>query len=73
MNSDAERGAFQLMNQFLDLMLDPYVDGRGNGTGGGRLGFAPDQQASFPSDIALAYDAILKAPPKATFEQRWST
>jgi uncharacterized protein with beta-barrel porin domain len=73
LNSDAERGAFQLMNQFLDLMLDPYVDGRGNGAGGGGLGFAPDQQASFPSDIALAYDAILKAPPKATFDQRWST
>jgi uncharacterized protein with beta-barrel porin domain len=73
LNSDAERGAFQLMNQFLDLMLDPYVDGRTNGVGGGGLGFAPDQQATFPSDIALAYDAILKAPPKATFDQRWST
>jgi uncharacterized protein with beta-barrel porin domain len=73
LNSDAERGAFQLMNQFLDLMLDPYVDGRTNGSGGGGLGFAPDQQATFPSDIALAYDAILKAPPKPTFDQRWST
>ncbi len=73
LNSDAERGVFQLMNQFLDLMLDPYVDGRGNGGGGGGgLGFAPDRQASFPSDIALAYDSILKAPPKPTFDQRWS-
>jgi uncharacterized protein with beta-barrel porin domain len=72
LNSDAERGAFQLMNQFLDLMLDPYVDGRTDGGGGGGLGFAPDQQASFPSDVALAYDAILKAPPKGTFDQRWS-
>src|ERR1700758_1391095 len=40
----AERGAFELMNQFLGLMLDPFVYGRGgSSTGGGALGFAPDQ------------------------------
>jgi len=85
LNSDAERGAFQLMNQFLDLMLDPYVDGRRGGAGAaGGLGFAPDLQASFPSDIALAYDSVLKAPAPSHpspasgggsgwgFDQRWS-
>ena len=63
----AERGAFQMMTQFLGLMLDPFVDGRGGSFGsGGAIGFAPEQQASLPPDIALAYASILtKAlPPK---------
>ena len=53
---DAEATAFKSMNQFLSLMLDPFVDGRTGSPGGGALGFAPDQPASFPPDIALAYD-----------------
>jgi uncharacterized protein with beta-barrel porin domain len=68
----AERGAFDLMNEFLNLMLDPYVDGRIGGGTGAPLGFAPDQPESLPPDIALAYDAVLKAPPKPTFAQRWT-
>src|SRR5208282_4927694 len=48
----AERSAFQLMDEFLQLMLDPFVDGRlgGGGIGGGghAIGFAPDEQASLP-------------------------
>jgi autotransporter-associated beta strand protein len=70
----AERGAFDLMNEFLGLLLDPFVDGRGGGsTNGGALGFAPDQRAELPPDVALAYASVLKAPPPATFSQRWST
>lgn len=69
-STDAEKGAFELMNQFLGLMLDPFVDGR-FGTSGGPIGFAPDQQASFPPDIALAYASVLKAPPPS-FDQRWT-
>ena len=70
----AERGAFDLMNECLGLMLDPFVDGRGGGAGsGGVLGFAPDQQTSLPPDVALAYAGLLKAPPpQQTFAQRWS-
>jgi uncharacterized protein with beta-barrel porin domain len=70
----AERGAFELMDEFLGLMVDPFLDGRGGaGPGGavGALGFAPDQQAGLPPDIALAYADALKAPP--TFTQRWTT
>ncbi len=70
----AERGAFDLMNEFLGLMLDPFVYGRGGDQNtGGALGFARDQQTSLPPDIALAYAALLKAAPKQTFEQRWTT
>ena len=71
-----EHAAFQLMDEFLALMLDPFVDGRLGGgvstAGGQAIGFAPDQQASLPPDIALAYAAVLKAPPKPTFDQRWT-
>jgi uncharacterized protein with beta-barrel porin domain len=68
----AEKSAFQLMNEFLTLMLDPYADGRIGGGAGAPLGFAPDQPDSLPPDIALAYAGVLKAPQKPTFEQRWT-
>ena len=69
-----QQAAFQLTNQFLGIMLDPFVDGRSGsaGTGGPALGFAPERD-ELPDDIALAYNKILKAPPKpATFDERWS-
>jgi autotransporter-associated beta strand protein len=66
--------AFQLTNQFLGIMLDPFVDGRRGiaGTAGPALGFAP-QREDLPEDIALVYAKLLKAPVKpANFDQRWS-
>ena len=76
--ADAEHGAFNIMTEFLNLMLDPFVEGRlgggGGGVGGGQaIGFAPDELASLPPDVALAYAGVLKAPPPAPFEQRWTT
>jgi uncharacterized protein with beta-barrel porin domain len=69
----AAHSAFILMNDFLGLMLDPFVYGRGGAaSGGGALGFAPDQQASLPPDVALAYAGILKAPPRQSVDQRWT-
>jgi uncharacterized protein with beta-barrel porin domain len=71
----AQQVAFQLTNQFLGIMLDPFVDGRstfGGIGGGGAIGFAPEHEP-LPEDIALAYAKVLKAPPKPpAFEQRWS-
>jgi uncharacterized protein with beta-barrel porin domain len=77
----AEASAFQLMDEFLQLMLDPFVNGRGSapgggggaggGGGGGAIGFAPDERATLPPEIAEAYAEVLKAPP-ANFNQRWS-
>jgi autotransporter-associated beta strand protein len=68
----AERSAFQMMTQFLGLMLDPFVAGRGSvGPGGQAIAFAPDEAANLPPDIALAYASVLKAPPP-TFDQRWT-
>jgi len=75
----AEQGAFLLTDQFLELMLDPFVDGRSGsgwpfgGGGGGPLGFASEKPANVPGDVAHAYAMALKAPPAAlTFDQRWS-
>ncbi|HKA80054.1 MAG TPA: autotransporter domain-containing protein, partial [Xanthobacteraceae bacterium] len=70
----AQQVGFQLTNQFLGIMLDPFVDGRSGvaGAAGPALGFAPEREA-LPEDIALAYTKVLKAPPKPpSFEQRWS-
>jgi hypothetical protein len=62
--TDAGKGAFQLMTGFLDLMLDPWAGSRGGGgDGNSASGFAPEEQASFPPDIALAYASALKKPP----------
>ena len=71
----AQQSAFRISDQFLGLMLDPFVDGR-SGIGGAdrpALGFAPEREA-LPDDIALAYAKVLKAPPmkEPTFEQRWT-
>jgi autotransporter-associated beta strand protein len=63
----AQRVGFQLTDQFLTLMLDPFVDGR-SGVGGAdhpALGFAPERK-DLPEDIALAYSKVLKAPPTPT-------
>ncbi len=67
----AQTSAFQLMNEFLDLLF--YQSSLGGGGGGGGLGFAPDGTAGLPPEIALAYDTILKAPPKPNFDQRWTS
>jgi uncharacterized protein with beta-barrel porin domain len=69
---DSELAALQLMNEFLNLMIDPFVDGRLGGYGAWAIGFAPDAQTILPPDIALAYAGILKSPPPAPFEQRWT-
>jgi len=71
----AEHAVFQMMNEFLGLMLDPFVDGR-FGAGGTRgsqaIGLAPEEQQFLPADIALAYASVLKAPPPAPFARRWT-
>jgi uncharacterized protein with beta-barrel porin domain len=71
---DSQQGAFQLMNQFLGLMVDPFANGRG-GPGGGAAGFAPEQASSLPPHIALAYASVLKAPranATAPTDRRWN-
>ena len=60
----AQKVAFQLTNQFLNVMLDPFVDGR-SGAGGAdhpAPGFAPERE-TLPPELARAYASVFKAPP----------
>jgi YVTN family beta-propeller protein/autotransporter-associated beta strand protein len=71
----AQKVGFQLTDQFLNVMLDPFVDGR-SGVGGAdhpALGFAPERE-TMPPDIALAYASVFKTPqaPASVYEPRWT-
>jgi len=71
----SQKVGFQLTDQFLNLMLDPFVDGR-SGVGGAdhpALGFAPERE-TMPPDVALAYASVFKAPPAPVpvYEPRWT-
>jgi uncharacterized protein with beta-barrel porin domain len=68
----AQRVAFQLTDEFLNLMLDPFVNGSGAGDSGLAIGFAPDEKENLPPEVALAYASVFKAPPKTAFDQRWT-
>jgi uncharacterized protein with beta-barrel porin domain len=74
--TDASKGANQLMTDFMELMLDPTAGGGGRVDGGGANGFAPEQDASLPADVALAYAKALKGSQAETqpqsFDQRWT-
>jgi autotransporter-associated beta strand protein len=71
----AQKVAFQLTDQFLNVMLDPFVDGRSRigGADHPALGFAPERE-TMPPDIAQAYASVFKAPPAPApvYEPRWT-
>jgi len=75
--SGGQQSAFQLGGQFLNLMLDPFADGRGGvgGASGPAIGFAA-ARAPLPDEIALAFAKAMKAPVAEAsppgFAQRWS-
>jgi uncharacterized protein with beta-barrel porin domain len=72
-SADAQKGANQLMTDFLNLLLDPSAGGGGSASGGGAAGFAPEQDTTLPSEVAQAYAGVLKAPAaQQTFTQRWT-
>jgi hypothetical protein len=71
-STGAQTGAFQIMNSFLSLMLNPFADNRGGGFGPA-LGFAPDGEQQFAPEIANAYASVLKAPPsQATYSPKYN-
>lgn len=81
--ADAEHGSFNLMTEFLNLLLEPSSGG-GSPSSGAATAFAPEQDGSLPSDVALAYARILKAPSstlpaasrggtsRASVDRRWT-
>jgi autotransporter-associated beta strand protein len=71
----AATAGFQATGQFLNVMLDPFLENRagGNGAagvGGPALAFAPEDESA----LAYAKGLPRKAPPLAvpTFERRWT-
>ncbi len=69
--SAAEKGAFNLMDEFLLAMLDPSADGRTDSAGSSQ--FAAEGEQGFPAEVALAYAGVMKGSQKSpTFDQRWT-
>jgi autotransporter-associated beta strand protein len=76
----AQQAAFQLGSQFLNVMLDPFVDGRCGigGTDRPPLGYPPDCEVMQPNPPARGYykapPMYTKAPPLApqVYEPHWS-
>jgi uncharacterized protein with beta-barrel porin domain len=66
----AQGASFDLMNEFLSLLTGP-TGSKSDGSGPA-LPFAPQRADAFPSDVALAYAAVLKAPPMV-HAPRWTT
>lgn len=71
-----QQATFNAMNQFMGVMTDPFVSGRGDpaSAGGGAAGYA-DEARSYagkrrPNDALAAIYA--KAPPIVPLQQRWS-
>ena len=66
--------AFRSTDLFLNLMLDPFLETRlADGSVQGRaLGFAPEAQATLPAAMSAYAGLPTKAPPRASFDQRWT-
>jgi len=71
-----QQTTFNAMNQFMGVMTDPFIAGRGDpvSAGGGAAGYADEALAYAgkrkPNDALAAI--YTKAPPVLPFEQRWS-
>jgi uncharacterized protein with beta-barrel porin domain len=73
----APRVAFEMSNQFMLLMLDPFTSGRGgNGVIGAPAGMARTSFAQEPEPAPFPpFDITpeLKAPEATSFDRRWSS
>ena len=68
----AQGASFQLTNSFMALLTGPTG---GNG-GGPAMPFAPERADAFPTDVALAYASVLKAPvykAPVAYEAHWTS
>ncbi|HTZ01682.1 MAG TPA: autotransporter domain-containing protein [Xanthobacteraceae bacterium] len=72
-NTGGENASFEMMSDFLGVMIDPTAGGRGGAPGTAGNAFAAEQSDALPPDIASAYASVLRHPaPAAPFEQRWT-
>jgi autotransporter-associated beta strand protein/probable HAF family extracellular repeat protein len=71
----AQQTTFSAMNQFMGVLTDPFVAGRGDpiGGAGGPAAYADETLAYAAKRPADAFALATKAPPLAPrFDQRWS-
>jgi autotransporter-associated beta strand protein len=78
----SQQTTFDAMSQFMGVMTDPFIAGRGDpvGAGGNPNAYADEESLAYAAGGSArtknerdAYAAIYrKAPPMARFEQRWS-
>jgi autotransporter-associated beta strand protein len=67
-----QQTTFNAMTQFMGVMTDPFIGGRGNGVtpqSGAASGYASTQNSGAARDAYAMFDKA----PVTTFEQRWST
>ena len=71
----AQQTTFDAMSQFMSLLTDPFISGRGNpvSAGGSPTAYAADGTLAYAAKKPTsAYAMFTKAPPAPSFEQRWS-
>lgn len=74
-NTDAQQGAFELMNSYLSLLSDPDATQRSGG--GGTLGFASEpanpRNAALPGAITSAYASMPAKAAALSYQPRWDS
>jgi uncharacterized protein with beta-barrel porin domain len=74
----SQQTTFNAMNQFLGVMTDPFITGRGDGanTPGNAPGYADEKTLAYDASKRNPNDALAaiytKASPVVPFQQRWS-
>jgi uncharacterized protein with beta-barrel porin domain len=70
----SQQTTFDAMNQFMGLLTDPFVSGRGDpiSAGGTPTPYANETLAYAAKNKTNAFAMFTKAPPYTPFAQRWS-
>ncbi|WP_128953488.1 autotransporter domain-containing protein [Bradyrhizobium guangzhouense] len=74
----SQQTTFNAMNQFLGVMTDPFIAGRGDpiAVGGSAMGYTDDESLAYAAkrrpDDALSTIYTKGRPAAPSFEQRWS-
>jgi autotransporter-associated beta strand protein len=69
----SQQTTFDAMNQFMGVLTDPFIDGRGDGVSAGgstASGYASTQKTGAARDANAMFTKAMPAAP--TFDQRWS-
>ena len=67
----SQQTTFGAMTQFMEVMTDPFLAGRGNATAGASAALFADESESGNS-VRNAYATFNKAPLASNYEPRWS-